>query len=394
MRRSARFAAPTTVAPLAVVASMAAATGACTAAHDAASGAAPAGPPAAVAARQLVRPDGTYPTRPLEKDVVVVKVIQHGVTNLQQAPTIEAGLKTNLDTMVRLARQACSTGKKPDFLLYNEFPLTGYSEGTREEKLKFTIRIPGPETEALGAIARECDTYVIFGSYARDDEWPGHILSLNAVIDRKGLVVARYWKTRNVKRLTPGTEIPTTTIEGVRDRYRARYGIEAEFPVLQTEYGNIAVSTVQLDPFVFAAFAMRGVEIMFRTATLFSPTDVKAIAQFNNFYSAMSNITFPPGSPAAPMGGQSLIVGPRGQVLAEDPTNNEAIIEAEIPIASFRKNRRIPHYPLEVVDAVFSQYVQETPLNHLDLPPAELPATGKDMLGLIDGTSRWLNPPK
>ena len=35
-----------------------------------------------------------------------------------------------------------------------------------------------------------------------------------------------------------------------------------EFPVLQTEYGNIAVSTVQLDPFVYAAFAMRGVEIM------------------------------------------------------------------------------------------------------------------------------------
>jgi predicted amidohydrolase len=340
---------------------------------------------------QLVQADGSYPTRPLEKDVVVVKVVQHGVTNLQAAPSIEAGLKTNLDTMVRLARQACSTGKKPDFLLYNEFPLTGYSEGSREEKLKFTIAIPGPETEALGAIARECDTYIIFGSYARDDEWPGHILSLNAVIDRKGEVAARYWKTRNVKRLTPGNEIPTTTIEGVRDRYRARYGIEQEFPVLQTEFGNIAVSTVQLDPFVFAGFAMRGVEIMFRTATLFSPMDVRAVAQFNNFYSAMCNITFPPGSEAAPFGGQSLIVGPRGQVLAEDPSNNEGIIEAEIPIAEFRRNRTIPHYPLEVVAPVFDQYVQETPLNHMDLPPAELPATGKDMAGLIDRTSRWLN---
>lgn len=387
MSRPARLA---TVARLAALAPLAAATGACSAARDGA----PSAAPPAVPVPQLVRPDGTYPTRPLEKDVVVVKVVQNGVVNLQQAPTIEAGLKSNLDTMVRLARQACSTGKKPDFLLYNEFPLTGYSEGTREEKLKFTIRIPGPETEALGAIARECDTYIIFGSYARDDEWPGHILSLNAVIDRKGRVAARYWKTRNVKRLTPGNEIPTTTIEGVRDRYRARYGIEAEFPVLQTEYGNIAVSTVQLDPFVFAAYAMRGVEIMFRTATLFSATDVKAIAQFNNFYSAMSNITFPKGSPAEKFGGQSLIVGPRGQVLAEDPSNDEAIIEAEIPIAEFRKNRRIPHYPLEVVAPVFSQYVQETPLNHMDLPPAELPATGKDMAGLIDDTSRWLHPPQ
>jgi hypothetical protein len=149
---------------------------------------------------------------------------------------------------------------------------------------------------------------------------------------------------------------------------------------------------VQLDPFVFAAFAMRGVEIMFRTATLFSPDDVKATARYHNVYSAMSNITFPPDSPVAAMGGQSLIVSPRGEVLAQDPTNNEGIIEATIPIAEFRRNRRIPRYPLEVVAPVFGQYRQELPLNHLDLPPAELPQTGADMKQLLDRLSRWLNP--
>jgi predicted amidohydrolase len=339
----------------------------------------------------LVRPDGTYPVKALEKDNVVVKVIQNGVTNLQQAPSIEAGLKANLEKMASLVQQACSSGAKPDFLLFNEFPLTGYSAGSRDEKLKFTIRIPGPETERLGALARECDTYIIFGSYARDDEWPGHILSINTVLDRQGRIAQKYWKTRNITRLTPGEEIPTTTIENVRDKFRARYGIEAEFPVLQTEYGNIAVSTVQLDPFVFAAFAMRGVEIMFRTATLFSPDDVKATARYHNVYSAMSNITFPPDSPVAAMGGQSLIVSPRGEVLAEDPTNNEGIIEATIPIADFRRNRRIPRYPLEVVAPVFEQYRQELPLNHLDLPPGELPRTGEEMKAVLDRLSRWLN---
>ena len=349
----------------------------------------PAANPAPVA---LVRPDGTYPVKPLEKDAVVIKVIQHSVQNLQQAPSIAAGLKANLEKIASLVQQACASGSKPDFLLFNEFPLTGYSSGSRDEKLKFTITVPGPETERLGALARECDTYIIFGSYARDDDWPGHILSINTVLDRQGSIAQKYWKTRNVTRLTPGEEIPTTTIENVRDRYRARYGVEAEFPVLQTEYGNIAVSTVQLDPFVFAAFAMRGVEIMFRTATLFSPDDVKASARFHNFYSAMSNITFPPDSPVAAGGGRSLIVSPRGEVLAEDPTNNEAIIEATIPIAEFRRNRRIPRYPLEVVAPVFSQYRQEVPLNHLDLKPAELPQTGADMKALLDGASRWLAP--
>jgi len=340
----------------------------------------------------LVRPDGTYPVQALEKDTIVVKVIQHGVLNLQQAPSIEAGLKANLEKMASLVNKACTTGAKPDFLLFNEFPLTGYSAGSRDEKLQFTITIPGPETERLGALARECDTWIIFGSYARDADWPGHILSINTVLDRQGRIAQKYWKTRNITRLTPNEEIPTTTVENVRDKFRARYGIEAEFPVLQTEYGNIAVSTVQLDPFVFAAFAMRGVEIMFRTATLFSPDDVKATARYHNVYSAMSNITFPPDSPVAAMGGQSLIVSPRGAVLAEDPTNNEGIIEATIPIAEFRKNRRIPRYPLEVVAPVFSQYQQELPLNHLDLPPGEMPGTGGEMKAYLDRISRWLKP--
>ena len=173
----------------------------------------------------------------------------------------------------------------------------------------------------------------------------------------------------------------------------ARYGEEQLFPVLRTEFGNIAVSTVQNDPMVFAAYAMRGVEIMFRTATLFNKIDVQAIAGFNNFYSAMSNITFPAGSPYAWGGGGSLIVDPRGKVLAEDPSNDESIIEAEIDMAALRQGRgrprHIPHYPMGVVDPVFKQYVEEFPLNHLDVPVEQLPDSGQEMKVLMDKQSRW-----
>ncbi|MCC7198672.1 MAG: hypothetical protein IT483_04100 [Gammaproteobacteria bacterium] len=339
----------------------------------------------------LVQPDGSYATVPLEKDVVVVKVVQNAPINLQKAPSMKEGLATNVERMTHWINRACKEGKKPDFILFNEFPLTGYSAGTREEKLKFTIRIPGPETARIGELAKACDTYVVFGSYATDPDWPGHILSLNTVIGRDGKVKKAFWKTRNVIRFM-AEETPTTTLENVRDRFRAKYGIEEEFPVLRTEYGNIAVSTVQVDPFTFAAYAMRGVEIMLRTSTLFSKTDVQAVSFYNNMYSAMSNITFPPESGVpAHFGGGSLIVDPKGQVMAEDPSNNESFIEAEIPIAAFRKGRRIPRYPLEVVKPVFDQYRQEIPLNHLDLPPDKLPQTNKDMKDLLDSQSRWLN---
>lgn len=339
----------------------------------------------------LVNADGSYAKNPLEKDTVVVKIVQASVNNIQDYDDPAKALQANLDRMISDANKACSTGKKPDFILYNEFPLTGYSSGTRAEKLKFTIEIPGPETSALGEVAKQCDTYIIFGSYARDSDWDNHILSINTVIGRDGKIAEKYWKTRNVKRFGNRGEIPTTTVESVRTKYRAKYGTEQEFPVLRTEFGNIAVSTVQLDPLVFAAFAMRGTEIMFRTSTLFSETDVKAIALYNNFYSAMSNITFPADSDWAKLGGDSLIVSPKGDVIVQAKGNNDAIIEAEIPIAEFRKNRSIPRYPVEVVAPVFQQYQQEVPLNHLDMDAEQLPSTRADMKELLDEKSRWLN---
>ena len=341
---------------------------------------------------RLVDAGGGYETKPLEKDVVVVKVVQNLVRNMEDFADPQAGLAENLRRMEYWIETACSQGGKPDFILFNEFPLTGYSRAPREEKLDYTIRIPGPETDRLGELARSCDSYIIFGSYARDDEWPGHILSINTVIDRQGEIAAGFWKTRNIKRFgADGGDIPTTTVESVHDRYLDRYGEEQLIPVLRTEFGNIAVSTVQLDPFVYAAFAMRGVEIMFRTATLFSETDVKAIARYNNMYSAMCNIVFPDDSPAAAQGGDSLIVGPNGEVLAQALGNNEAVIEAGIPIAAFRAGRGIHRYPLEMLQPVFAQYRGEIPLNHLDLPPGQLPRTRADMAALLDRVSRWLN---
>jgi predicted amidohydrolase len=338
----------------------------------------------------LVQSDGTYPTIPLEKDNIVLKVLQTTVTSLQDFPTVQDGLEHNLKHMEAMADRACTTGKKPDFLLYHEFPLTGYSSGNRAEKLKYTVQFPGPETERLGEVAKACDTYLVFGSYATHPDWPEHILSLNAVIDRKGNLAKVFWKSRNIKRIYPDREITTTTIEAVRDKYRAMYGPEEEFPVLQTEYGNIAVSTVQMDPFVFAAFAMRGTEIMIRTATLFAEGDVTNMAATNDFYSTMSNIAFDiPGYSA----GESIIVDPNGRLLAKSTfKDQDDIIEAEIPIGEFRKGRKIPNFAYEMTRPVLDQYVQEFPLNHLDIPPEDLPQTGQEMKALLESVSRFNHP--
>lgn len=344
--------------------------------------------PAQITFPSLVNKDGSYATVPLEKDVINLTVVQSGVKSLKAFPTIKEGIQYNLEHMIGLAKKACAMEQKPDILLFHEFPLTGYDPGTRSEKLQFALELPGPETEALGQVAKECDTYIIFGSYARDKDWPGHILSINTMIGRQGQIVKKFWKARNIKRIYPDREITTTTIEAVRDKYRAMYGAEEEFPVVRTEYGNIAVSTVQMDPFIFAAFAMRGTEIMLRTATLYAKEDVLSMARINNFYSAMSNIIFPPemNYPA----GESIIVSPTAKILAEETSQfEEGIITAQIPIAKFREGRRIPNYALDMSMPVLEQYQQEIPINHLDLPREQLPETGAAMKTLFDTISRW-----
>ncbi|WP_076418237.1 carbon-nitrogen hydrolase family protein [Colwellia sp. UCD-KL20] len=337
----------------------------------------------------LIKKDGSYDTVPLEKDVITLTVVQSGVKSLKKFSSITEGLEYNLNHMIGLARKACSQEKKPDILLFHEFPLTGYDPGSRTEKLDFALDIPGKESKALGEVAKECDTYIIYGSYAKDKDWPGHILSINTMLGRDGSIVKKFWKTRNIKRIYPDKEITTTTIEAVRDRYRTMYGIDEEFPVVRTEYGNIAVSTVQMDPFIFAAFAMKGTEIMIRTATMYAREDVLAMARTNNFYSAMSNIVFPREMqiPA----GHSVIVSPQAKILVKEESQyDEAIISAQIPIAKFRKDRRIPNYALEMVQPIFEQYQQEIPINHLDLPEEKLPETGEAMKNLFDKQSRWI----
>ena len=251
------------------------------------------------------------------------------------------------------------------------------------------LEIPGKETQVLGKVAKACDSYLIFGSYAKDKDWPGHILSINTMIGRDGAIIKKFWKARNIKRIYPDREITTTTIEAVRDRYRALYGAQEEFPVVQTEFGNIAVSTVQMDPFIFAAFAMRGTEIMLRTATLYAKEDVTSMARINNFYSAMSNIIFPKemNYPA----GNSIIVSPTAKIIAEEKSEfDEGIITAQIPIAKFREGRRIPNYALNMVKPVFSQYQQEIPINHLLVEREKLPETGAEMKTLFDRISLWV----
>jgi predicted amidohydrolase len=337
-----------------------------------------------------VRPDGTYDTVPLRKSTIELGVVQSRVRGVDAA-NARVGLKDNLSHMLELIDASFHFGGKPDILFFHEFPLTGWNTWTRAEILRFAPEIPGEESEAIGAKANEHGCYIVFGSYAQDRDWPDHVLSLTTIVGPDGQIVDRHWKARNIKGVFHGIELFTTTVYDVLDRYVEMYGLDAVIPVSRTDVGNIATSSIQLEPELFRAFAIKGTEIMLRTATGgFNRVDVQACAMYNRFYSAIVNNSVSPGNPgffasSATTGG-STVFGPRGEVLAEAGTQAETIVRARIPIAEFRKEHRQPFVHMDLYRPVFDAYRNAYGPNLFD---SYLPTDLYDAKRFLGDKSRW-----
>ncbi len=347
---------------------------------------------------RMVREDGTYPTVPLRKDVINVAVVQtrvHGVDGDNPEPD----KKANLDYMLESIDIAQGYGGKSDLLLFHEFPITGFSIWTREQHEKVCIQVPGPETEAIGAKCKQHNCYVVFGTYATDPDWPGHILHLMVMVGPEGNVVAKHWKQRNVRGMFPGSEQYTSVIYDVYDRFVEMYGIDAVIPIARTDIGNIAMSAVQFEPELFRCMALKGAEIICRVATGgFEYEDMRLTSYHNSLYTLITNncvsttieggrkrLFFDDASYGG--SGRSAIFGPRGVELAKaGPFETHRM--AQIPIKSFREKHRIPDVHMELYRPVFDQY--RTRYDH-SLYTKYLPTSGRDAYRYFTENCRWIH---
>ncbi|MXO69487.1 hypothetical protein GRI72_11710 [Altererythrobacter marinus] len=296
----------------------------------------------------------------MSKDVFTLGVAQSRVIPVDLS-NLKQTRKANLDHMLRLIDGSTIGFGRPDLLFFHEFPITGWHNWDRAEALRVAIEIPGEETEAIAVKAREYGMYIVFGSYARDPDWQDHVLSITTVIDPTGRIIDKHWKARNVKGMFGGEqELFTTTIYDVLDRYVEMYGADAVIPVTRTPIGNFMTSSTQREPEIFRAGAMKGAEVILRTATGgFSPIDVQATALYNGVYTAICNNAISTGSPFFEDSGAggSAIYGPDGNALDVADSPNETLVLARIPIAQFRARHRQPVLHKELYMAEYEQYV-------------------------------------
>ncbi|MFZ9303772.1 MAG: hypothetical protein EBV65_06335 [Gammaproteobacteria bacterium] len=314
---------------------------------------------------------GQYAKVPLKQDFVNVAAIQSQLYSIDVRDRATT-LKRNLNRILRLIDLAQNSpeewggerrwGSKVDLISMHEFPIQGFQPWTRKELNQVAFELPGPESEAIGERAKRYGCYISWGCYAKEKDWPDHVINMSVLTGPDGKIVSKQWKARNILGLFGDGALIGTTIYDVLDRYVEMYGWDAVLPVARTDIGNISITAVGSEPTLYTCLGLKGAEILVLSVTGGSNSESAiATARANRLYTvgvgnavSPNNIGFPESSGTRDEG--TVIVDPRGTVLAKTENHHEDIITARIPIADFRKTRRVQELPVAILLPVLQQY--------------------------------------
>ncbi len=241
------------------------------------------------------------------------------------------------------------TGPSVKLVVLPEYFLTAYPVGETIDGWadKAAISPGGPEYEALSALAQKYNIFLSGNVYETDDNFPGYYFQASFVIDARGEIVLRYRRLLSMFAPTP---------HDVWDKYVDLYGLDAIFPVADTELGKLAciASEEILFPEITRMFALRGAEVIIQpTSEVASPEPTpkeiarRARAQENLVYVVAANTAgiYGEGIPSHSVDGMSTIVDYRGRVLVKASTGETMTANAEIDLAALRAYRAKPGMP-------------------------------------------------
>ena len=218
------------------------------------------------------------------------------------------------------------------------------------------IDLPGPETERLGALARQYDTYIVVQCKARLPEvMDDRFFNMLFVIGPDGTIVHRAAKNHLWCRER------STTPHDVLDRWIEVFGdgLEAFYPVLHTpdigNLGTICCSDGEY-PEAVRALAFNGAEVVYRPSEAVPMTQVgtetggtwllqnRAHAHFNSLYMVCPNVgpvyVHPKMEhPYDVGGGGGHVVDYQGQVLGQSQSGMNAFCAGIIDIEALRQFR-------------------------------------------------------
>ncbi|HJY88250.1 MAG TPA: nitrilase-related carbon-nitrogen hydrolase [Candidatus Acidoferrales bacterium] len=279
-------------------------------------------------------------------------------------PTIR-GIRTrkdihiNLEHLKHLVKAACwlSALDLPVRLLaFPEGALQAFNDEVLDlDHVKYArecaIDIPGEETEELGKLAREYDTFIMAQAKAHHPDWKDRFFNVGFILNAKGEVILKHYK------LSPLFPVEHSVCpHDVYDWWVEKYGrtLDAFWPVVNTEIGRLGIMMANEGsyPENARALAMNGAEVVYRASyphpgsgNDFFEIQSAARALDNNMYLVAPNLgtyyLFPEEKdPVDAFGGRSYIFNYKGQKVGKlEYSGGSSYVAGVIDIEALRDHR-------------------------------------------------------
>ena len=213
------------------------------------------------------------------------------------------------------------------------------------------IDIPGPETDALGEIARANNVFIMAQAKARHPDWKDLFFNVGFILDPHGEVILQHHK---VSSLLPCER--SVSPHDLWDWWVEKYGrtLQAFWPVADTAIGRMGIMMAMEGnyPENGRGLAMNGAEVVYRASmpAPFTQNDIfeisnRARALENNMYIVAPNISWyylhaEDATPVDAGGGRSMIVDYKGAIVGKQlDTNGSTFVSGVINIEALRHHR-------------------------------------------------------
>ncbi len=337
----------------------------------------------------MVAPDGGYAGVPLAQPQVRATAIQTALLNVSVASR-EADLRRNLAHVIDQIDAVLNYFGQKDLLTIHAQALHGWDKWTKRELELIALRVPGPQSEAICARAKQYGCWIAFGGYMVAPDWPGHVIDAMFLASPEGRIAATHWKATTQRGQRAGVDYFVTHVVDVLDAYVERYGADAVLPVARTPIGNIAMSSVFREPELYRALAMKGAEIFVRSGLGgYTEADGELTSRVNRAYTLYMSNALSPGNPRYfpdnGMLGNTAIYGLRGERLAT-AREHETAVSATLDIAGRREGGLIPDMSWDLYAPVYAQYRSRFEPNAY---ATRVPETLEDASRLVAARRRW-----
>ncbi|MDB3954727.1 hydrolase [Alphaproteobacteria bacterium] len=252
------------------------------------------------------------------------------------------------------------------------------------------IDIPGWETDMLGGLAREYDTYIIAQAKARHPDWPNRFFNCGFIIDPSGEVILIHYK---VSPLFPVEH--SVCPHDIYDWWIDKYGnnLDAFWPVVETDIGRLGIMMANEGsyPENARALALNGAEVVYRASYPHPATgneifeiQSRARALDNNMYVLAPNMgTYylqkESNIPIDTFGGRSSLIDYKGKIVGrQDYGGSSTYVSGVVDIEALRYHRenaqwdnwmkdiRSELYQLLYKDPIYPKnlYLNNKPMKH------------------------------